>query len=65
MWNSLYDKLQTFHQCIEVESPERDATNHSEKLLVCESGELYTTEIFILPARCYNFLSILSSTSHL
>ncbi|KAJ8547079.1 hypothetical protein K7X08_010665 [Anisodus acutangulus] len=53
MWDSMYDKLQTFHHCevtnrgtencadsicIEVESPERDATNHSEKLLVCESG---------------------------
>ncbi|PHT39376.1 hypothetical protein CQW23_22949 [Capsicum baccatum] len=53
MWDSLYDKLHTFHQggvtkvgtencadsvCIEVESAERDATNLPEKLLVCESG---------------------------
>ncbi|XP_059306508.1 protein NO VEIN [Lycium ferocissimum] len=53
MWDSLYDKLQTFNHCgvtnkgtencadsicIEVESPERDATNHFHKLLVCESG---------------------------
>ncbi|XP_019264189.1 PREDICTED: uncharacterized protein LOC109241829 [Nicotiana attenuata] len=53
MWDTLYDKLQIFHQyeetnrgtencadsiCIEVESPERDVTKHSEKLLVCESG---------------------------
>ncbi|XP_006360950.1 uncharacterized protein [Solanum tuberosum] len=53
MWDSLYDKLQMFKQfeltstgaencvnsiCIEVESPERGATNHSDRLLVCESG---------------------------
>ncbi|MCE0480624.1 hypothetical protein HAX54_037643 [Datura stramonium] len=53
MWDSLYDKLHTFDQCgvtkggtencadsicIEVESAERDATNPSEKLLVCESA---------------------------
>ncbi|XP_006360949.1 uncharacterized protein [Solanum tuberosum] len=53
MWDSLYDKLHTFHQCgvtkggsenradsisIEVEPAERDATNPSEILLVCESG---------------------------
>ncbi|KAJ8530755.1 hypothetical protein K7X08_023636 [Anisodus acutangulus] len=53
MWDSLYGKLHTFDQhgvtkagtencaesvCIEVESAERDATNPSEKLLVCESG---------------------------
>ncbi|KAH0635064.1 hypothetical protein KY289_038096 [Solanum tuberosum] len=51
MWDSLYDKFQTFQNCgvtnrgaencadsicIEVESPERDATNLFEK--VCESG---------------------------
>lgn len=64
MWDSLYDKLHTFHQCgvtkggsenradsisIEVEPAERDATNPSEILLVCESGELYTIEILPLP----------------
>ncbi|KAF3666115.1 hypothetical protein FXO38_09221 [Capsicum annuum] len=53
MWDSLYDKLHTVHQCavtkggtencadsicIEVDSAERDATNLSEKLLACESG---------------------------
>ncbi|CAN4090882.1 unnamed protein product [Withania somnifera] len=53
MWDSMYDKLQTFQLCgvtkrgaencadsicIEVESPERDATNLSKKLLVCENG---------------------------
>ncbi|CAN4120815.1 unnamed protein product [Withania somnifera] len=53
MWDSLYDKFQRFQHCgvtsrgaencadsicIKVESPERDATNLSKKLLVCESG---------------------------
>lgn len=67
MWDSLYDKFQTFQHCgltnggaencadsicIEVESPERDTTNLFEK--VCESGELYTSKIFVLLARCYN-----------
>ncbi|MCD7453280.1 hypothetical protein HAX54_020359 [Datura stramonium] len=53
MWDSLYDKFQTFQNCgvtnggtencadsicIAVESPERDATNLFEKRLVCGSG---------------------------
>lgn len=70
MWDSLYDKFQTFQNCgvtnrgtencadsicIEVESPERIATNLFEK--VCESGELYASEIFVFLARCYNLFS--------
>lgn len=63
MWDSLYDTLHTFHQCgvskggsenhadsicVEFESAKKDATNPCEKLLVCESGELYTIEILVL-----------------
>ncbi|KAM3327144.1 hypothetical protein P3S67_002270 [Capsicum chacoense] len=57
MWDSLYDKLHTVHQCavtkggtencadsicIEVDSAERDATNLSEKLLACESDDIHS-----------------------
>ncbi|PHT39358.1 hypothetical protein CQW23_22931 [Capsicum baccatum] len=68
MWDSLYDKLHTVHQCavtkggtencadsicIEVDSAERDATNLSEKLLACESVKDKLCKIVIIPTMLY------------